>query len=247
MQGRGNRIWRVLFVVLLVLAVATRLTDLGARTVSHDETTHAKYSWNLYTGRGFRADPLMHGPLLFEVTALFYALFGVSDFTARLYAALAGIALVMSPWLFRRWIGQRGAAAASILLLISPSITFYSRYTRHDVPMLLYVMLFLWAILWYLETGRARWLTALGAFFALMYVTKENAYIYTAIFFLLLGLPLMWRMVSAPWQRKELRPWIAISVAFAIVMMLVSVQALRVGETIPEGDWRDTLAARSPV
>jgi len=242
MQGRENRIWRVLFVVLLVLAVATRLTDLGARAVSHDETTHAKYSWNLYTGRGFRADPLMHGPLLFEVTALFYALFGVSDFTARLYAALAGIALVMSPWLFRRWIGQRGAAATSILLLISPSITFYSRYTRHDVPMLLYVMLFLWAILWYLETGKARWLTALGAFFALMYVTKENAYIYTAIFFLLLGLPLIWRMVSAPWQRGELRPWIAISLAFAIVMMMLSVQALRVAETIPEGESNDALA-----
>ncbi|MBN1248898.1 MAG: TIGR03663 family protein, partial [Anaerolineae bacterium] len=77
--------WKVAAVVIVMLALVTRLIVLGDRAVSHDETTHAKYAWNLYSGRGFRHDPLMHGPLLFEVTAVFYALFGVSDFTARLY------------------------------------------------------------------------------------------------------------------------------------------------------------------
>lgn len=242
MRRRQDSAWRIFFVVILILAVATRLIGLGVRTVSHDETTHAKYSWNLYTGRGFRADPLMHGPLLFEATALFYTLFGVSDFTARLYTALTGIILVMTPWLFRRWVGHRGAAATSLLLLISPSITFYSRYTRHDVPLLLYVVLSLWAILWYWETGKPRWLTALGAFFALMYVTKENAYIYTALFFILLGLPLAWRMLSEPWRRKALRYWVVVSLIVAVAMMLIFAQAFRMAERLPEGEDNNALA-----
>ncbi len=181
--------------MILVLALATRLVALGDRAVSHDETTHAKYSWNLYTGRGFRHDPLMHGPALFEATALAYALFGVSDFTARLYTALTGVALVMAPWLFRKWLGRLGAVLASIGLLISPSITYYSRYTRHDLPVLLAAFLLLWAILRYLDEGETRRLWAMGAFFAWMYASKENAYIYTAIYFILMTPVLLWQMV----------------------------------------------------
>ena len=187
--------WKVVYIVILVLAVTTRLVALGDRAVSHDETTHAKYSWNLYTGRGFRHDPLMHGPALFEATALAYALFGVSDFTARLYTALTGVVLVMAPWLFRKWLGRLGAVLASIGLLISPSITYYSRYTRHDLPVLLAAFLLLWAILRYLDEGETRWLWAMGAFYAWMYASKENAYIYTAIYFILMTPALLWQMV----------------------------------------------------
>ena len=66
---RLSRWEKVLYVVVLVLVIASRFYLLGDRAVSHDETTHAKFSWNLYAGRGFQHDPMMHGPLLFEATA----------------------------------------------------------------------------------------------------------------------------------------------------------------------------------
>ena len=84
-------LWTLATIIILVLAVATRFYGLGDRAVSHDEMTHAKFSWNLYAGHGFRHDPLMHGTLLFEVTSLIYFLFGVSDFTARVYTALLSL------------------------------------------------------------------------------------------------------------------------------------------------------------
>jgi len=151
--GRRTKldILKVAYIALILLALITRLYALGDRAVSHDETTHAKYSWNLYSGDGFRHDPLMHGPLLFEATAFLFGLFGVSDFTARLYSALAGVALVAAPWLLRRWMGRLGALLASVMVLISPAITYYSRYTRHDIPMLLFITLLLWTILQYLD------------------------------------------------------------------------------------------------
>lgn len=225
-------------IVIVLLALVARLVALGDRAVSHDETTHAKYGWNLYTGRGFRHDPLMHGPLLFEATAFFYALFGVSDFSARLYAALAGVALVASPWLLRRWLGRLGALLASLMLLISPAITYYSRYTRHDVPILLFVTLLLWSVLSYLEHRERgqRWLIWMGIFFALAYATKENAYIYTAIFLGLWALPLLWQVVRTPWQRPRLSALALGLLALALALAGLYLIAMRQATQIPEGE-----------
>ena len=53
---------KALYILIIVLALVTRLWGLGDRVQSHDESIHAKYSWHLYTGRGFSHHPLMHGP-----------------------------------------------------------------------------------------------------------------------------------------------------------------------------------------
>ena len=203
---RSLDLWKFAWVVLLVLALASRFYALGDRAVSHDETTHAKFSWNLYKGHGFQHDPMMHGTLLFEASALFYSLFGVSDFSARIYTALTGVAVVMVPLLYRKWLGRWGALVASLMLLISPMITYYSRYTRHDLPLILYSLLLLWAVLRYLDEGRDRWLYAMAAFFPLMYASKENAYIYTAIFLGLLALVFGWQSLRVRWTNAKLLP-----------------------------------------
>jgi len=233
--------WKIVAIVILILAVVSRFYMLGVRAVSHDETTHAKYAWNFYTGRGFRHDPLMHGPLLFEVSAFFYFLFGVSDFTARLYTALTGIALVMMPLLFRKWLGNLGAMLASGMLLISPAISYYSRYTRHDVPVILYAALFLWAILRYLDEGKPRWLYGMVAFFPLMYASKENAYIYTAIFLGLLALLFAWQVFTIKWARQQLFSVLAIVLLAALLLGAVFAFSFRSATVVmytPEGSDR---------
>ncbi len=119
----------------------------------------------------------MHGPPLFEATAFFYALFGVSDFTARLYTALVGVAAVLTPWL-RKWLGKHGALFASLMILISPSITYYSRYTRHDLPVLLASLLLIWTILKYLDGGSRRWLVWMGVFSPLIRLQGKRLYLH---------------------------------------------------------------------
>ncbi len=238
-------IWKVAYIALILLALMTRLYALGDRAVSHDETTHAKYSWNLYSGSGFRHDPLMHGPLLFEATAFFFGLFGVSDFTARLYSALAGVALVAAPWLLRRWMGRLGALLASVMVLVSPTITYYSRYTRHDIPMLLFITLLLWTILQYLDrdSGGGRWLIWMGVFFALIYATKENAYMYTALFVALLALPLVRQLFVVRWaQRSRVRLVVALLV-LALVLGGVFILAYRTAQVVAEGLSNDEIGA----
>src|SRR3954470_10681805 len=111
----------VAYMALFVLAILTRFVNLGARVMSHDESLHTYYSWRLETAGDYQHTPLMHGPILFHVTALMYFLFGDSDFTARLYPAILGVILVMMPpLLFKRWLGRWGALLASVMFLISP-------------------------------------------------------------------------------------------------------------------------------
>ncbi len=66
----------LLYAAMIVLAFITRFYDLETRVMSHDESLHTYYSWQLYQGRGFEHTPLMHGPLQFHLIALSYFLFG---------------------------------------------------------------------------------------------------------------------------------------------------------------------------
>ncbi len=231
MSSETMRRWeRWLYIVILVLALISRFAVLGDRAISHDESIHTKFSWNLYSGAGFQHNPMMHGPLLFEATALTYWLFGVNDFTSRIFVAALGVLLVMTPVLFRRWLGRMGAIATAVLLLLSPSISYYSRYIRHDVPLMITAVLLLWVILRFLESGKGSWLAWLAAVFSLMYATKEASYIYTAIFAALLFLPFAWQVFAVRWERERLyRPFVVL-IALGIVLGLVFVAAMGQGE-----------------
>src|SRR3972149_3633000 len=102
--------WEIGIIVLfLIIAVLTRFSGLGDRVMSHDETTHVYFSWQLYKGNGYQHDPLSHGPLQFHLIALSYFLFGDNDFTARVPVAVFGVLTIWFVWWgCRRCRGGRG-------------------------------------------------------------------------------------------------------------------------------------------
>src|SRR6476646_7149383 len=64
----------VTWIVLLVVAFALRIYNVGVRAMNHDESLHALYSYYLYDHGEYNHNPMMHGPLLFHVDALVYSL-----------------------------------------------------------------------------------------------------------------------------------------------------------------------------
>ncbi len=196
----------VAYIALFVLAILTRFVNLGARVMSHDESLHTYYSWRLFTLGDYQHTPLMHGPILFHVTALMYFLFGDNDFTARLYPAILGVVLVMMPLLFRRWLGRWGALLASVGFLISPLLLYYNRYIREDTPAYVSALLMVFGILMYLDgpehlRRRARWLFVMVAGLIWTLGSKETGFMYVAIFGSIVTLYWLARMYQA-WQRK---------------------------------------------
>jgi uncharacterized protein (TIGR03663 family) len=198
---------KAIYLLILVVAVVTRFWDLGARGISHDESLHALYSWKLYAGQGYQHNPMMHGPFLFHFNALIYLLFGDNDYTTRISTALFGVILVMLPYFMRRWLGRTGALFTSAMLLISPSILYYSRYIRHDILITVWALILFMAFFRYLEERADRWLYLGVAATAFMFCVKEVAFIYGGILgsfivllFLIQWLPLL-RSARSPDRR----------------------------------------------
>jgi predicted membrane-bound mannosyltransferase/DNA-binding beta-propeller fold protein YncE len=208
----------LLVILILVAAVVSRFTDLGARAVSHDEVNHLVPSFSLYSGHGYQYDPLSHGPLQFHMIALSFALFGDSDFTARIPAALFSVATIaIALLLFRRYLGRTGAIAAGVMLLISPFMLFYGRYARNEAYIVVWGLLLLYSILRYLERGEKWVLVLFAAVSALHFTDKATSYMYAGEAFIFLLLYLLDRLARRPWERPQLRRTFLIALILGVL------------------------------
>ena len=201
-NGQSDTPWRRweigAYAGILILALALRLWDLGGQALHHDESLHAVYSWYLYDGRGYLHNPLMHGPFQFFGTAAIFWVLWDSDFTVRLLPAIFGVILVGTPLLLRPYLGRSGALITSVLLTLSPSFLYFSRFARNDIYMAVWVMLLI-AFMWrYMDSGKPRYLVGIAAALALAFSTKEST-------FLVVGVLGSYLLIRAAW---DVFPWL---------------------------------------
>jgi uncharacterized protein (TIGR03663 family) len=230
---RGFSVWHLLYAAIFLAALLTRFWDLGSRALHHDESLHTYYSWVFSEGRGYEHHPMMHGPFLFHINALSYLVFGASDYTSRLTVALFGIVLVMLPWFLRgpAFLGRWGALIASTLLLISPSILYYSRFIRHDIFALVGALLIVIAFVRYMERPESRWIILALVSLGFVLTTHEVTFVNLFILGTFAGALILYRVVP-------------ISLAFiagAVVFFLVGREVFsRIGITpVPEIPWEN--------
>ena len=198
------------FLLVVIVALVMRLWELGGRTVHYDEAIHLHYAWRLSESSGvflgwpwiFGTDyihsPWMHGPFQIEFTALMFKLFGDTDVTARLGYVFFGTALVAVPYFFRDYLGRTASLLAAVMLALSPTILYFSRFGRNDIIMAFFASALLMLMWRYIHEGHRRYLYLASAVLALMFATKETTYMVVGIF----GLVLILLTVAErlPWQ-----------------------------------------------
>ena len=197
-----RRLELIAWLILVFLAVATRLPGLESRGFSHDESLHAYYSW-IYAAEGvYHHDPMMHGPLLFHLDALVFRLLGDTDGSARLLPALVGVISIALAALWRPIIGRLAALFLAVLLLFSPPLLFYSRYLRNEIYVVLCTQLWAYGLWRYLTAddrkASSRWLYLIAAAMAFSFAAKEVTYIHGLVlgpFLVFLTLPI-WRRAT---------------------------------------------------
>ena len=195
----------VAYGALLAVAAVMRLWDLGYRAVHHDESLHSFYSWQLADGQGFRHDPLMHGPLQFELNAAIFFIFGDNDYTSRLLYAVAGAALVLQPFFFRDRLGRVGALFTSVMLAFSPALLYFSRFARNDILMAVWVLGLVICMWRYIDEGKHRYIYIAAALLALAFASKETSYLVTAMLGLFLVLWLLYMNVPRILEKADIR------------------------------------------
>ncbi len=143
---------------------------------------HGWFTCKILNTGDYHYEPWSHGPLQYYITALVFHLFGASEFTGRVIPAFLGVLLVLSAYPLRKYIGEVGSVFLALFFTVSPSILYYSRFFRNDIYVALFSVLFLIAILKYLDTEKIGWAVFAGCVAALSVSAKENAYIVLFIF-----------------------------------------------------------------
>lgn len=155
-----------LFVLVLVLAGVLRLLNLDAIPLAPSEASNAYSAWQLWQPEAIIQTSASSSAYV-SLTALLMPVLGADDVIARLIPALAGMGLVLVPWLMRRWLGSIGALAAGLLLAVSPTLGVVSRTADGTMLALLAGGLLLVAWLRYQEAGERQWLIAAAIALAL--------------------------------------------------------------------------------
>jgi uncharacterized protein (TIGR03663 family) len=214
----------ILIALILILTIITRLYNLDARVMSHDEVNHVVPSFDLFSGRGYKHDPITHGPLQFHLIALSYFLFGDNDFTSRLPHALFSIATVAFVLTYyKRYLGKYGSLAAGFFFAISPFMMFYGRYARNEAFCALFSVMSLYYVLRYLEERETRYLIGIVITLALNFAAKETAFIFTAELLIFLLVLVIKDILKIQWPDARMRreTFIAhIAVIGAVVLAL---------------------------
>jgi uncharacterized protein (TIGR03663 family) len=167
----------IAYAVLVALALALRLYQLGDRPFHHDESQDAYFSWIFFKNGDYEYNPLLHGPLRFYLTAGMYELFGDSNFTARLAPALMGTLMVPLPYLLRAQLGRVAAFAAAAALAVGPSYLYFSRFAREDIYIACITLALLVVVFRFLDRPRRHQPALIGALLALSFAVKETTFI----------------------------------------------------------------------
>jgi len=179
MQNESDRAvkrpWEItLWVVVGLVALLMRIAQLDAAPLTANEAAGATAAWRAATGKGL---PLTdYNPFLLAGNSLLFALFGASDTVARLWPALFGWLLVLTPMLWRRSLGRVGALAAGAYLALSPAGLVASRQVEGTMIAALGAMVFIGGFIRFLESDRSGWLTPAALGLALGVSSGVSAY-----------------------------------------------------------------------
>lgn len=201
---------RKILVIILVIAIATRIAFLDARPMDHDESVHAYLSYKLLKNNMYSYDPAFHGPFLYFASAGLFGALGDNEFTARLTPVIFSVIGIFAACLFHRWFGK-GTYVFAFLMIFSPSILYYSRYMRNDLILVGSFLVAVYCYFRYLSSEKEYLAYIAAVFVGVMLTAKENAYVYMFIlvsFILLYGLyhkRLSYLSILTRWNWKKIR------------------------------------------
>lgn len=199
----GPRGQTLLWLGLILLAGVLRLVDLATAPLSAAEASQALAAYAASRGGGVGIEG---PPLLYHFNILLFALFDGGEALARLVPALAGLGLVLTPLLLRRYLGRWGALGAGLFLALSPTATLASRTLDGTTLAALGVMVMVGAAARFLETYRPRWITLSGLALAVALTAGPAAWGLLLGLLIALGVGLwIWRD-ELGWILPVLRP-----------------------------------------
>lgn len=169
--------------ILSLIAFYLIFFNLGVnKLIPYDEAIYAKVAKNmfesgdLFTLRWFEGSFWFEKPpLYFIVTSFFYSIFGVTEFSSRLFTAIAGLLLLLFTYKLSKLVfDDTKAAFFSVLaLLTNVSFLYYSRAAMLDVIFTLFIVASTYFFIKFEKFGFKKDLIFTGIMIGLAVMTKN--------------------------------------------------------------------------
>ncbi len=171
---------------ITALAVVLRFWQLGAVGFNTDEAVYTGSAASLAGNNTVAAMfPVFRAhPLLFQTLLSFVLRLHDTDWTARAFAAVVGVATVaMTFALGRKLYGEAAGLVAALLLAVMPYEVVVSRQVLLDGLMTLCATAALYCLVRYVETARLSWLLATGSAISAAILSKETSAVLLGAFY----------------------------------------------------------------
>lgn len=183
----SSRLLLLLALVAVLAGALLRWQHLDSRPLHTDEAVQAWQTWRLLDGEGYRYDPVdRHGPWLYYGAAALERVRGgdastFNDRHARTFTWIAGVlTLALVAFAGARLLGAPEAAAATLLLAVSPLAVLYQTYFVQEAWLALFTWTLLWLGLRWIESPRLSLALAAGVVAGLIQSTKETSVLHFA-------------------------------------------------------------------
>ena len=125
----------VIYALIAIIGIAFRWYALDMRPVHHDESQHGmfgRYYFDAPEFHYYKYNPMLHGPLLYNLYRLVYNCIGSDLWSFRAPMACLGSLYIFIPLLFRRWFSPKALLFLTAGIALGPSLIYWSRFARED-------------------------------------------------------------------------------------------------------------------
>ena len=195
--------WLAYF-ALAFLALVLRIGELDSVPLTNFEAQQSLHAWHTVFENAPGSYSVAQSPLTYLSQVLSYSTLGASAFSARIGVALAGVALAMSPLLFRKTLGITRTFVWSVLLSLLTLPVITARAADGTTWMMLFTVLAIWMIrrYWYSHSlADAMWASAFATFMLLL---SSPSGIPLFMILLVSGWLAVWRTALSAPQRLDL-------------------------------------------
>ena len=208
-------VWKFGAIGIFIVAAFLRLYDLSLVPLHHDEGVNGNFLVRLVREGAFRYDPEnYHGPTLYYFSAIIPWItkilfgsetsetYGLTTFNIRLVTVVFGLATIGLVFLLRKQLGTLATLSAGLMLAISPGAVYLSRYFIHESLFVFFTLGIVVAAVRFYEERSPSYLIMVGASVALLFATKETAFISAGVLIIAFAITLYYvplhRRVFAP-------------------------------------------------
>jgi uncharacterized protein (TIGR03663 family) len=196
-----EKAWRIGVIAIFVIAAVLRLYDLNLVPLHHDEGVNGNFLVRLVREGAYNYDPAnYHGPTLYYFAAVIPWItkvlfgnaardnYGLTTFTIRLIPVLFGLATIGLIFLLRRRLGTVATLAGGLMLAVSPGAVYLSRYFIHETLFVFFTLGIVVAAMRFYDERNPAYIMPGAASAALLFATKETAFISVGVLIIALGM-----------------------------------------------------------